>query len=148
VAASLAVGAELPLAARLADTAAGIATGKLGTAVIHPADLPGALQARAVLANKAKVVASESTLERIRRWRAKGERIAFTNGCLHLIHPCPTPWSRVPTITWTKWADVVPGYGGRIVLADLLIYRLDTAPWVPSPALHYYYISRRQRMTG
>ncbi|MEA2779852.1 MAG: D-beta-D-heptose 7-phosphate kinase / D-beta-D-heptose 1-phosphate adenosyltransferase [Rhodospirillaceae bacterium] len=87
LAAALAVGADLPQAARLANTAAGIATGKLGTAVVHPADLLGALQARAVLANEAKVVALESALERIQRWRAAGERIAFTNGCFDLIHP-------------------------------------------------------------
>ncbi len=87
LAAALAVGADLPQAARLANTAAGIATGKLGTAVVHAADLLGALQARDVLASEAKVVALETALERIQRWRAAGEKIAFTNGCFDLIHP-------------------------------------------------------------
>ena len=87
LAAALAVGADLPQAARLANTAAGIATGKLGTAVVHAADLLGALQARDVLASEAKVVALETALERIQRWRATGEKIAFTNGCFDLIHP-------------------------------------------------------------
>ncbi len=87
LAAALAAGADLPQAARLANTAAGIATGKLGTAVVHPADLLGALQARDVLASEAKVVALESALERVQRWRAAGERVAFTNGCFDLIHP-------------------------------------------------------------
>lgn len=87
LAAALAVGADLPQAARLANTAAGIATGKLGTAVVHSADLLGALQARDVLASEAKVVALETALERIQRWRAAGEKIAFTNGCFDLIHP-------------------------------------------------------------
>ncbi len=87
LAAALAVGADLPQAARLANTAAGIATGKLGTAVVHPADLLGALQARDVLASEAKVVALETALERVQRWRAAGETIAFTNGCFDLIHP-------------------------------------------------------------
>jgi D-beta-D-heptose 7-phosphate kinase / D-beta-D-heptose 1-phosphate adenosyltransferase len=87
LAAALAVGADLAQAARLANTAAGIATGKFGTAVVHPADLLGALQARDVLASEAKVVALETALERIQRWRAAGERIAFTNGCFDLIHP-------------------------------------------------------------
>ena len=36
----------MPRAARLANTTAGIAAGKLGTAVVHPADLLGAIQAR------------------------------------------------------------------------------------------------------
>jgi D-beta-D-heptose 7-phosphate kinase/D-beta-D-heptose 1-phosphate adenosyltransferase len=87
LAAALAVGAEPARAARLANTAAGIATGKLGTAVVHPADLLGALQARTVLASEAKVVALETALERVQRWRAAGERVAFTNGCFDLIHP-------------------------------------------------------------
>ncbi len=87
LAAALAAGTGLPQAARLANTAAGIATGKLGTAVVHPADLLGALQARTVLASEAKVVALETALERVQRWRAAGERIAFTNGCFDLIHP-------------------------------------------------------------
>ncbi len=87
LAVALAAGADLPQAARLANTAAGIATGKLGTAVVHPADLLGALQARDVLASEAKVVALETALERVQRWRTAGERIAFTNGCFDLIHP-------------------------------------------------------------
>jgi D-beta-D-heptose 7-phosphate kinase/D-beta-D-heptose 1-phosphate adenosyltransferase len=87
LAAALACGADLAQAARLANTAAGIATGKLGTAVVHPADLLGALQARDVLASEAKVVGLETALERIQRWRAAGDRIAFTNGCFDLIHP-------------------------------------------------------------
>jgi len=87
LAAALAVGADMAQAARLANTAAGIATGKLGTAVVHPADLLGALQARDVLASEAKVVALETALERILRWRGAGERVAFTNGCFDLIHP-------------------------------------------------------------
>jgi D-beta-D-heptose 7-phosphate kinase / D-beta-D-heptose 1-phosphate adenosyltransferase len=87
LAAALAVGADMAQAARLANTAAGIATGKLGTAVVHPADLLGALQARDVLASDAKVVALETALERIQRWRTAGEKVAFTNGCFDLIHP-------------------------------------------------------------
>jgi D-beta-D-heptose 7-phosphate kinase/D-beta-D-heptose 1-phosphate adenosyltransferase len=87
LAVALAVGADLGQAARMANTAAGIATGKLGTAVVHPADLLGALQARDVLASEAKVVGLETALERLQRWRAAGERVAFTNGCFDLIHP-------------------------------------------------------------
>ena len=87
LAAALAVGAGLPQAARLANAAAGIAVGKLGTAVVHPADLLGALQARDVLASEAKVVSLDTALERIQRWRGAGDLIAFTNGCFDLIHP-------------------------------------------------------------
>jgi D-beta-D-heptose 7-phosphate kinase/D-beta-D-heptose 1-phosphate adenosyltransferase len=87
LAAAIAAGADLPAAACLANLAGGIAVGKSGTALVHAADLLGALHAQAVMATEAKVVALETALERARRWRASNERIGFTNGCFDLIHP-------------------------------------------------------------
>jgi D-beta-D-heptose 7-phosphate kinase/D-beta-D-heptose 1-phosphate adenosyltransferase len=84
---ALAAGASPAEAAALANLAGGIVVGKLGTAVVHPADLVGALHAQAVMSSEAKVVALETALERIALWRARGERIGFTNGCFDLIHP-------------------------------------------------------------
>src|SRR5262245_28882910 len=85
LAAALGAGADLARAARLANMAAGISSSKSGTAVVHPADLLGALSARAAL-GEPKVVSLETALERIQRWRAAGERIAFTNGCFDVLH--------------------------------------------------------------
>jgi D-beta-D-heptose 7-phosphate kinase / D-beta-D-heptose 1-phosphate adenosyltransferase len=87
LAAAMAVGFDLEDAAALANVAAGIVVGKAGTAVVHPADLAGALQAQAFMTTEAKVVSAESALERVERWRARGSRIGFTNGCFDLIHP-------------------------------------------------------------
>lgn len=87
IAVALAAGAGLVEAAELANLAAGIAVAKLGTAVVHPVDLIGAVHAHAVLATEAKVVALETALERVAHWRSRGERIGFTNGCFDLIHP-------------------------------------------------------------
>jgi D-beta-D-heptose 7-phosphate kinase/D-beta-D-heptose 1-phosphate adenosyltransferase len=87
LAAALGAGGSKAQAAALANLAGGVAVAKRGTAVVHAADLLGALHAQAVLATEAKVVARESALERVLRWRARGSRIGFTNGCFDLIHP-------------------------------------------------------------
>ncbi len=87
LAVALAAGFSLEEAATLANVAAGIVVGKAGTAVVHPDDLAGALHAQAVMATESKVVSAESARERVERWRARGERIGFTNGCFDLIHP-------------------------------------------------------------
>lgn len=87
VAAALAVGAQPAQAAELANIAAGIVVGKVGTAVVHPADLRGALHQAAVHSTDAKVVPLEVALDRVQAWQARGERVGFTNGCFDLIHP-------------------------------------------------------------
>ncbi len=86
-AAALAAGLALEDAARLANVAAGIVVGKLGTAVATPAEMLHALHASVLLAAEAKVVGLEATVERARRWRGAGLRVGFTNGCFDLLHP-------------------------------------------------------------
>ncbi len=86
-AAALAAGLSLEDAARLANVAAGIVVGKLGTAVAKPAEMLHALHASVLLAAEAKVVGLEATVERARRWRGAGLRVGFTNGCFDLLHP-------------------------------------------------------------
>ena len=71
-------------AARLANTAAGVAVGKLGTAPISLEELRMAL--RQYDANP-RLYSLSSLREKVEDWRRKGERIVFTNGCFDLIHP-------------------------------------------------------------
>ena len=87
LAVAMAAGASLAEAARLANLAGGIVVGKVGTAVVHPADLAAALHAQAVQSTDAKVMPREAALDRVAAWRRRGERIGFTNGCFDLIHP-------------------------------------------------------------
>ncbi|MFQ5774786.1 MAG: D-glycero-beta-D-manno-heptose-7-phosphate kinase [Kiloniellaceae bacterium] len=87
VATALAAGIDLARAARLANVAAGIVVGKLGTAVARPAEILHALHASDFLAAEAKVVDFEGLLERAGRWRGAGLRVGFTNGCFDLLHP-------------------------------------------------------------
>jgi D-beta-D-heptose 7-phosphate kinase / D-beta-D-heptose 1-phosphate adenosyltransferase len=85
LAAGLAGGLSLIEAARLANLAAGIVVGKIGTAVTHASELREALADAEHGDNKTRP--PELALEQVERWRARGLTIGFTNGCFDLLHP-------------------------------------------------------------
>ncbi len=87
LAAALAVGAELPRAAALANVAAGVVVGKVGTAAAYAGDVLQALQEHDPAGAEAKLMDLEPALDRIRLWRRKGLKVGFTNGCFDLLHP-------------------------------------------------------------
>ena len=76
----LASGAGLEKAAHLANTAAGIAVGKLGTAVVTSADLSLAA------AGHAKERSLEELKLIVADARHMGKRVVWTNGCFDLLH--------------------------------------------------------------
>ncbi|MGH6967707.1 MAG: D-glycero-beta-D-manno-heptose-7-phosphate kinase, partial [Stellaceae bacterium] len=84
--AALATGASLLDAARVANAAAGIVVGKVGTAVVHANELAEALVDRDTLKNR-KVLPLPLAVDHVARWRRNGLKIGFTNGCFDLIHP-------------------------------------------------------------
>ena len=83
--AGLSAGMSLTDATRLANLAAGLVVGKLGTATIAPAELVYALQGSR--AQRRGVVAAEELPALLARARAGGERIVATNGCFDILHP-------------------------------------------------------------
>jgi len=85
VAAGLAAGLSLPVAARLANIASGVVVGKAGTAVARTADLLAALSPPGGALRK--VVTAEAAEEQAERWRQRGLRVGFTNGVFDLLHP-------------------------------------------------------------
>ena len=85
LAAAMAAGLDLRVAARLANIAAGIVVGKVGTAVARADDLLQALTPQGGALRK--VVGREVAAEQSERWRRRGWRIGFTNGCFDLLHP-------------------------------------------------------------
>ena len=99
VAAGLAGGLGLAEAARVANLAAGIVVGKLGTAPVEAADLTEALRpARAPRVSggargdhvpdaEAKLLSRDATGAQAAAWRRAGLRVGFTNGCFDLLHP-------------------------------------------------------------
>ncbi len=84
LAASLASGVELPEAVALANIAAGIVVGKLGTATVSGPELRRAIQQEQ--GSERGVVNEEQLLVDLEVARAHGERIVFTNGCFDILH--------------------------------------------------------------
>jgi D-beta-D-heptose 7-phosphate kinase/D-beta-D-heptose 1-phosphate adenosyltransferase len=79
MAAAMAAGLPLPVAARLANIAAGVVVGKVGTAVAREADLLDALSPQGSALRK--IVTPPQAAEQVERWRQRGWRIGFTDGC-------------------------------------------------------------------
>jgi D-beta-D-heptose 7-phosphate kinase/D-beta-D-heptose 1-phosphate adenosyltransferase len=85
LAAGLAAGMSIPDATRLANLAAGLVVGKLGTATLAPEELALALHGPRALHRG--VVAAAELPAILARARAEGERIVATNGCFDILHP-------------------------------------------------------------
>lgn len=85
--AALSVGVGLIDAARLANLAAGIVVGKVGTAVVRVPELLAALHEQEWRHGEEKVATRDEAAERAERWRVRGKRVGFTNGCFDLLHP-------------------------------------------------------------
>ena len=82
LAAALSIGAPLADAVRLANTAAGIAVTKPGTATVHPSELRRALGA----AKAASVAERGEAAEQVALWKSQNLKVGFTNGCFDLLH--------------------------------------------------------------
>jgi D-beta-D-heptose 7-phosphate kinase/D-beta-D-heptose 1-phosphate adenosyltransferase len=85
LAAGVAAGLPLPVAVRLSNIAAGVVVGKVGTAVARESDLLAALSPQGGALRK--VVTVLQAAEQAERWRQRGWRVGFTNGCFDLLHP-------------------------------------------------------------
>lgn len=83
----LAGGLSIGQATELANVAAGMAVGKQGTAVVTADELAHELRQERVQTSDRKIVTLDEALAIVARWRRRGERIGFTNGCFDLIHP-------------------------------------------------------------
>ncbi len=100
IAAGLAVGADLVQAAALANVAAGVVVAKVGTAPILQADLQSRLKTtdvdvRADGAGAARVIdrfheapvcSWAEAADQVRRWKIRGLKVVFTNGCFDILH--------------------------------------------------------------
>ncbi len=84
LASALAAGESLPDAVALANIAAGIVVGKLGTAAISGPELRRAVQAE--LGSERGVVSVDQLLNAVEDARSNGEKIVMTNGCFDIIH--------------------------------------------------------------
>jgi len=88
VALACASGYALPQAMRLANTAAGIVVSKLGTATVDPDELRLELSrdVRNKAWHQAKYYSAAEAETLVRRWKSRGLKVGFTNGCFDIVH--------------------------------------------------------------
>ncbi len=89
-AACLACGMDIREAAAIANTAAGIVVGKLGTQPILRSELETVLQAGVDPGSgcgAVKILSAQAAAHQVRSWQSTGKTVVFTNGCFDLLHP-------------------------------------------------------------
>lgn len=84
---ALAAGAIAEQAAEIANVAAGIAVGKPGTATVRPEEITMAQTVSIGDGMQSKVMSVRQAAEQAEKWRARGFKVGFTNGCFDLLHP-------------------------------------------------------------
>jgi D-beta-D-heptose 7-phosphate kinase/D-beta-D-heptose 1-phosphate adenosyltransferase len=86
LAAAAAAKLDLESAVHLANLAAGIVVGRVGTVPIDRADLVAALSKELAHSTNEKIVDRTTLAARAAQWRSRGESIVVTNGCFDLLH--------------------------------------------------------------
>jgi D-beta-D-heptose 7-phosphate kinase/D-beta-D-heptose 1-phosphate adenosyltransferase len=79
-------GLQITTAVELANLAAGIVVGKVGTVPIAQHELIAALTPSSGVTSGEKILDRDRMALRAAEWRAAGETIVFTNGCFDLLH--------------------------------------------------------------
>ncbi len=85
LAAALAADLDMPAAAGLANLAAGVVVGKLGTATVSPAELRRAAHRRH--RDERGIMDEDALLAHIQDATDHGETVVMTNGCFDILHP-------------------------------------------------------------
>lgn len=86
LAAGLVHGLSHRQAFELANIAAGIVVGKVGTVPVNREELLAELISQDSVEQADKICELETLLGRVRQWRQQKKRIVFTNGCFDLLH--------------------------------------------------------------
>jgi D-beta-D-heptose 7-phosphate kinase/D-beta-D-heptose 1-phosphate adenosyltransferase len=82
----LASGLSSETGVQLANVAAGVVVGKVGTVPVEKHELLAALSADIALNAQDKVVELPELVTRVALWKANGERVVYTSGCFDLLH--------------------------------------------------------------
>lgn len=121
LAASLATGIEDQDALILANIAAGIVVGKVGTVPLEKGELAALLENGWPNVKDSKVKTIDEIRSLVRAWKAKGERIVFTNGCFDLLH-----------VGYVTYLTKARNLGDRLVIglhSDASVKCLKGAQW-------------------
>ena len=87
--ASIAAGANITEAMKLANLASGIVVGKLGTACVTPDELIRSVEktnGEQNLAQASKILTIKEAIEKVKELKEKNKIIGFTNGCFDVMH--------------------------------------------------------------
>ncbi len=123
LAAALAAGEDLAGATALANVAAGIVVGKLGTATVTVDELRSAMSAE--FTTRHGVVSEEQVLAMVVEARARGEKIVMTNGCFDILHA-----------GHVSYLEQAKDLGDRLIVAvndDASVRRLKNSGTMPRP---------------
>lgn len=85
LAAGLAAGTSIPIAAALANLAASIVVGKLGAATVTVPELRFVMQSQGYH-HDGGIVTEEQLIKAVAKAKAQREKIVMTNGCFDLLH--------------------------------------------------------------
>ncbi|WED21468.1 bifunctional D-glycero-beta-D-manno-heptose-7-phosphate kinase/D-glycero-beta-D-manno-heptose 1-phosphate adenylyltransferase HldE [Vibrio sp. JC009] len=84
LAASVAAGKPLDQACALANAAAGVVVGKLGTSTVSEVELAEAVHGGQD--TDYGIISEPALIEAVKKARAKGEKVVMTNGCFDILH--------------------------------------------------------------
>ncbi|HZP24430.1 MAG TPA: bifunctional D-glycero-beta-D-manno-heptose-7-phosphate kinase/D-glycero-beta-D-manno-heptose 1-phosphate adenylyltransferase HldE [Terriglobales bacterium] len=82
----MACGVPVEAGVELANVAAGVVVGKVGTAPIRREELMGALSQAVAREMDDKVLPLDRLIAQVAAWRRAGQQIVFTNGCFDILH--------------------------------------------------------------
>jgi len=85
ITATFAAGLTMQEAAEIANKAASVVVGKIGTQPIEAIELRQIAMGESLLERK-KIVTRQVALSKISSWRNMGKKIVFTNGCFDILH--------------------------------------------------------------
>jgi D-beta-D-heptose 7-phosphate kinase/D-beta-D-heptose 1-phosphate adenosyltransferase len=83
---ALGAGADLAEAVELALLASGVVVGKVGAAVVSPAELMDAEVSQRLTPMESKIAPLDAVVACVAHWRGSGLKIGFTNGCFDILH--------------------------------------------------------------
>jgi D-beta-D-heptose 7-phosphate kinase/D-beta-D-heptose 1-phosphate adenosyltransferase len=83
---AMAAGVRMEDAIAFAQLASGVAVGKVGTATVSPEEMIEAALSAHFAPAEAKVATPQRLADQVARWRAKGLKVGFTNGCFDILH--------------------------------------------------------------
>ena len=84
LASSIAAGTSITEAVQIANLAAGVVVGKLGTATVTPQELSYAMLQQQPL--QQGVTTELELIELLKQAKASGEKVVMTNGCFDILH--------------------------------------------------------------